>query len=106
MKKVSFTQLLIVFCFVALFSCGTKDDPGCSTAWTTELQNEVSALSAAASAYAQDQSSANCTSYKNAYKAYLDGLNSFSSCSLITGQMKIALDAAIKDAQDELATLC
>jgi len=106
MKNVSLTQLLIVFCFVALFSCGSKDDPGCSTAWTTELQNEINALSTAASAYAQDQSSANCTAYKNAYRDYLNGLNSFSSCSLITGQMRIALDKAIKDAKDELDTLC
>ena len=107
MKKVPFSQLLIVLCFVGLFSCGSKDvTPGCSSAWTTETQDELDALSKAASAYGSDQSQANCTAYKNAYSNYLKALRSFSNCSLILGSSRKALDEAIKEAEDEIKTLC
>lgn len=107
MKKVPFSHFLIVLSFFGLFACGTKNvEPGCSTAWGTELQNEITALSNASAAYGSDPTTANCTAYKDAYLNYLKGLKSYSGCSLITGQLRVALDDAIKEAEDELNSLC
>ena len=52
-----------------LNSC-KKDDP-VSCNYATEVQNEVNALSAAASAYGNDPSTANCNAFKTAYQNYI-----------------------------------
>lgn len=103
-------RLLIFFILAALVSCSNdKDDPtpaACSAAWSTELQNEINAISSAATAYANNPSAENCTSYKAAYQKYIDALAPYSKCSTLTGQNKTDFENALQQAKDSLTSLC
>jgi hypothetical protein len=100
--------LLVVVTFIGLGSCKKKatDPDYCSTSWATQLSAEVNALSAAAQAYATEQTPANCNAYKTAYQNYLDALEPFGDCALWTTQQKADLQDAIDEAQQQISTLC
>lgn len=100
--------LLVVVTFIGLGSCKKKatDPDYCSTSWATQLSTEVNALSAAAQAYATEQTPANCNAYKTAYQNYLDALEPFGDCALWTTQQKEELQDAIDEAQQQISTLC
>ena len=100
----------IIFCLTLMFSSCSKDGDGdivpCSTAWATDLQPEFTAVMNAASAYAQDDSQANCNAYKSAYQAWINALKPYGNCATLTGQDRIEWQAAVNEAEAEVADLC
>ncbi|MDA3835238.1 MAG: hypothetical protein PF495_17775 [Spirochaetales bacterium] len=75
-KKVLFA-LIMSFGILGFVSCSDKDDvtdDPCSTAWATELQVEIEAMSQAAQTYSSDPTPANCEAYRTAVQAYIDAL--------------------------------
>jgi hypothetical protein len=99
--------LFITICILGLASCG-KDDPkpSCSTAYGSELQVELNAVISAGQAYGNDPSTANCTSYKAAYQAYINKLKPYGNCSALTVQQRADFEATLEEAENDLATLC
>jgi hypothetical protein len=84
-------------------SCKKDDDPsGCN--YVTETQDELDALTAAATAYGNDPTPANCQAYKVAYQAYLNELEDHVSCAALSGQQN-ELQSAIDSAQASLDQL-
>ncbi len=110
MKNLSFIILVVLISSVSFFSsCNKATDliaGNCSANWTTEVTDEFSALGTTSAAYGNDQSAANCTAYKAAMKKYIDALKSLSSCTLIVGASKTAFNEALKEAEDDIKTLC
>lgn len=71
--------------------------------WSLSVTDEAAALSAAASAYGQDQSTANCLKYKEAYNDYIDALDGQSTC--VPASQRAAFDQSLDDARAELNNL-
>ena len=94
-------------CFAGFFSCkDEEDEPTCSTAWSAEVQDELNAVVNAGNVWANDPSEANCLSYKAKYQAYINALRPYGDCSALTGQARVDFEAALDDAEAEVATLC
>lgn len=106
MKNVSFQLLAVIFCFTVLFSCKKNDPVLCSTAWATELQNEITAISTAATVYAMDPTAANCNAFKEAYQEYIDALRPYGNCPTLTGQDRVAWQQSLDDAEASLDSIC
>ena len=109
MRKILSNHLIIIFCFTIFVTSCSKDGDGvvpCSTAWSTELQNEFTAITNAATAYALDQSAANCSTLKAAYQDYIDAIKPYGNCATLTGQSRADWQKALDDAEDDVATLC
>jgi len=101
--------IALVVCFSGIFSCKDDDDdngPACSTAWSTELEDELNAVINAGTVWANDPTSDNCVNYKAKYQAYINALRPYGDCAALTGQNRTDFNNALKEAQDDLATLC
>jgi hypothetical protein len=100
--------LLIIGTFLVLSSCkDEKSDPDyCSTAWSTQVQDELNAVISAATTYASDQTTQNCNAYKAAYQNYIDAMEPFGNCTIWSAQDKTAWENAIDEARAEISTLC
>ncbi len=106
MKNISSALVVVIFSFMVLFSC-KKDNPvACSTAYATELSNELTAISTAFSNYAMDQSEANCTALKAAYQDYIDALRPYGECETLTGQDRTDWQNALAEAEESIDTMC
>lgn len=105
-KKIIFILMLSV-AGVAFWSCNKDKDNGdaCSIAWSTELSDEINAMSAAAQAYGQNPSYENCMAYKNAAQAYLNALKPYGNCAALTGQDRVAWQNALDQAQQSVDEL-
>lgn len=104
-KSLYFFALVgMIFLFIA---CGSDDDgPGdCSVNYGTELQAELNALNAAAQAYSMNPNMANCLAYKNAAQAYVNALEPYGDCSLLTGQQKIDWETSYNAAKASVAAI-
>ena len=92
-------KLVVGICIIAaipfLNSC-KKDDP-VSCNYATEVQDELNAVNAAATAYGNDPSTANCNAFKSAYQNYLNALEDHSNCVL--AEQQAAYQQALDDAQ-------
>jgi hypothetical protein len=101
-KSILFISFLAIMA-VGSWSCNKDNDDdngnGCSTAWATELSNQITAMSNAAQAYALDPSYENCLAYKAAAQAYVDALAPYGNCAALIGQSRIAWQQALDDAQ-------
>ena len=100
----SFEKLLVCMLFgIVVFNIGCKndDDPvGCN--YATEVQNEVNALSTAATEYSNDPTNtAKCQAWKDAYQNYLNALEDNVECATLSGQ-QAELQSAIDQAQASL----
>lgn len=104
MKQKAYLLFFLAFIIAGLSSCknNAESDAPCSVAWTTELSVEINAMSAAAQAYAADQSVANCNAYKQAAQAYLNALRPYGDCTMLAGQQRIAWENSINDAQENV----
>jgi hypothetical protein len=101
-KRILFALVLMV-AVCGLWSCGGDDDnDGCSTAWASELTNEINAMSAAATTYALNPTVANCNAYKDAAQDYIDALEPYGNCATLTGQNRTDWQNALNDAQAEI----
>lgn len=109
MKKKNYLSIFLVLVFVGLLSCDKKnddlDDGPCATAWTVQVQAEVNAWSAAAQKYGTNPTPANCNAYKAAGQAYLDALEPYRDCSILTGVQRTQWEDAIANARQSINSL-
>lgn len=104
MKYNKLFILIGLFLFLGLGSCSKKDkETPCSTAWATDLQANMNAITTAAQAYAANQTPANCNAYKNAYQSYINALAPYGNCATLTVQQKTAFNDALAAANAALA---
>ena len=106
MKKLLF--LLVIVFFLGLDSC-KKDDPEpdyCTTAWSSQLMNEITAVTNAALAYSANPTTTTCNAYKAAMQSYIDKLEPFGNCSLWTTQEKAEFQTELAEAKADLPNLC
>lgn len=107
MKNLFLASLIIIACGFGFTSCGSDDGPaGCSVAWATDLQAELTAIQNASVAYSNDQSQANCDALKAAYLAYVNKLRPYGNCTGLTGQDRASWQQAIDEAEDNVSTIC
>ncbi|MEM6802781.1 MAG: hypothetical protein AAF696_15335 [Bacteroidota bacterium] len=79
MKRIGKLGSCICLLLLSLnYSCEESVAATCN--YTQELQNETEAVSAAAAAYGQDQSTANCEAYRQAYLDFLDAAEKLDNC--------------------------
>ena len=58
-----------------------KSSAKCGTlGWSLDLQNEITNLSNASSAYSLNPTTENCKAYKEAYSDYIDALRGYEKC--------------------------
>jgi len=92
----------LLFCLMLGFvvisnGCKKDDDPvGCN--YAAEVQDEADALTAAATTYSNNPTTANCNAYKTAFQNYLNALEDHVDCAAINGQ-QAELQSAIDQAQ-------
>jgi hypothetical protein len=99
----SFQKVLI--CLVAglvtiSYSCKKDDDPKTCN-YVVELQAESNNLSAAATAYGMNPTTANCLAFVAAYEVYLSEAAKLEACATAAGQ-GAEFQQAILDAQANL----
>jgi hypothetical protein len=109
MKRKFYLNIFLTLIFAGLLSCGSKnddiDDGPCSVAWSVAIQDEVSAWSAAAQKYALDQSVANCNAYKAAGLAYVNALEPYNNCAVLTGTNRTQWEQALDNARTSINSL-
>jgi len=106
MKTFLLLSVLTALAFVSCKKDSGNDPAICSSAWAATVVDELSALSIASTAYTNNPTHETCVAYKDAYQDYIDALEPFLECSVYTAQQKAELQAAIDEAEDDLATLC
>ncbi len=97
--------VLFLFLIVAVVSSCSKDEEKnapCSAAWANELTDEINAFSAAAQTYAGNPTQENCIAYRQAAQAYLDALEPYGDCTLLTGQDRTSWQNALEEAQESV----
>jgi len=96
----TFLFALVVSC-TFIFSCGKDSVVGCGNNFYGEIENELTDITTAFTAFSNDQSVANCENYKDALRDYLNALEGLRSC-YGAGTSKAEFDAELKIAQDDL----
>ena len=106
MTKVFFFTVIVVC--LGMGSCKKdKDDAENCASWSTEIQAEATAYSNAAMAYGASQTPANCTTLKTAGQAYVNALNSFSSCAdTWAAATKTQWQTLVDQTESSIATMC
>lgn len=94
-------HLICCFFSILIFAIGcssSSDDVGnCTTQFSESFEDELATVSAASTAYGMDPTSENCEAFKQAYKDYLDALETWEDCANINNQVtqwQQAIDAA------------
>jgi hypothetical protein len=104
MKTFSYLIIVAFLASLPLLNSCKKDDDPVSCNYITELQQESDAVSAAALAYGNNPTPANCEAFKDAYEDYLDAADDYVDCATVAGQ-GAQLQAAIDAAQQNLDQL-
>lgn len=99
LKKPLFLCLIVSL----FFSISCEEAAVVSCNYAVELQDEVTTLSNAASAYGQDQSAANCEAYRQAFLDYLEEAEKLDNCVL--GGDRVDYLKAIEDTRASLDDL-
>ena len=101
-KQIFLISFLAIMIFGS-WGCKKSTTPaGCSTAWATELSDEITAMSNAAQTYANNPTQQNCLAYKAAAQAYVNALSPYGNCASLTGQDRTSWQAAVNDAQQSV----
>ena len=110
MTRFTFSFALLAFAGLMLFStCGKDDDNGpgdlCGNNfnYVTYLQDELNAITQAATAYANDPTTANCQAYIATIDDYLDEAETIESCVLAADLT--AYQQAIDEARTNLMSI-
>lgn len=106
--KIKKAKLLIpgVVALAMIINTGcSKNNPlnplGCGNGtWAVQVSDELTAWSQAASTYSSDPTPANCNSYKNAAKNYLDALEGVRGC--VAGVSQAEFNEAIAEAKKDV----
>lgn len=105
MKNNTLILFMSIFTISFFLSCGASDplEDRCGANWApaTELQDEIEALTNAATVYGQNPTIENCEAYKAAYQDYLDEIKDWEDCYVYVGQ-QAEFNQAIADAQADL----
>lgn len=110
MKNLLYLLLISVLA-IAGTACGGDDDDGPSGAdcnslqFSAEFQDEINAITAAATAFGNDPSQANCDALKAAYNSYLDELEDWEDCAIFYNQETEWRDA-IDSTRAAVDTIC
>ena len=110
MMTSQFKVLVIAVLFATGFiaACNNDDDGGgvgCGATfnWALSVENEITELSNAATAYGSDPSAANCDRYKDAYSDYIDALRDVDNCIAgLSAADRKAYNDALDEAEEEL----
>ncbi|MBK8954372.1 MAG: hypothetical protein IPM34_02310 [Saprospiraceae bacterium] len=109
MTNKSLYLLAFVGMILLSIACGSDDDDGgstpCSVNYGVELQDELNALNAAAQAYGLNPNMTTCLAYKNAAQAYVNALEPYGNCSLLTGQQRADWEASLNAAKASVAAI-
>ena len=98
------TIFTMIICF-GMISCGDSNDAiNCSTNFNQEFTLELNNISTAVQAFGVDQSTANCNALKDAYNAYLDGLETWEDCAIEFNNVT-EWNAAIDSARESINQL-
>ncbi|MDF1698313.1 MAG: hypothetical protein P1U56_20860 [Saprospiraceae bacterium] len=102
--------IYLLFAFALCFaSCGGDDGPSgaeCnSLGFTAEYEVELTAISEAATVWANDPTEANCDALKDAYNDYLDSLEKWEDCANELNQFN-EWQAAIDAARQSVSSIC
>lgn len=109
MKLQTFVFAFVILSFLGFSNCGGDDGDGsgnCNYNWAAGVQDEFTAISNAATAYGSNPTTETCNALKAAYQAYIDALEPYGDCALLTGADRQAFDQALADAEAELPNLC
>jgi hypothetical protein len=103
MNSIQKLLACLLFATVVLtYSCKNDDDDPVGCNYATEVQDELNAVTEAATAFGNDPTNAaKCQAYKDAYQDYLNALDDHIECAALSGQ-QAELQAAIDDAQAAL----
>ena len=83
MKNSIFTSIL--FTTLILMSCGSDDASDCTQAqFSSEVNAAITGVNNAGTAWANDPSSANCNAFVSAANDYLDVVEGFNGCGVIS----------------------
>ena len=107
--RVKLTSFLFALAAVVFTGCDKDDDdktPACSTNWSAELNDEINAVTSAATAYGNDPTTANCNAYKGSLQDYIDALRPYGNCNALTGQNRTEFERTLNDAEESLVDLC
>jgi len=104
-RKTTILKINIVAALLLILVSCSSTDPlglglGCDAAWTTTVQDELSAYNAALSAYNTEPSTANCTAVKTSAKNYFDALGDALDC--VPTASRAGINAAIDEAKAEV----
>jgi hypothetical protein len=103
-KKHLTTSSLMLFLFLNV-GCSSGEDgdvAACSVQWSIELQDELNALSQAATAQAQNPGPTTCENFRSAAEDYLEALRPYGNCSALTGQNRLEWQNAVEDAEIQI----
>ena len=106
MKKSTLPLVFVMFGLLVLFSCKKESVGPCSASWASDLGNEFTAISTAASIYSADPSEANCNDFKAAYQDYIDALKPYGDCATLSGASRTEWQNAINEAEGSLDDIC
>jgi tetrahydromethanopterin S-methyltransferase subunit B len=101
----------IIFLFTLMFGLTSfsgdnlEDIILISLNFTEEFIDELQDLSSAATNYANDPSTCNCNSYKNAVRDFVDALKSFKGCAEEVGQLA-EYNTALSQYESQIDSLC
>ncbi len=103
MNRLLFLGLLAFTLFTT--ACGGDDDGGGPGFCTSEtFGNDISAavmrLTEAAADYSNDPTTANCNTYKNAARDYLDEVRRFENCATLNTQQEFR--DALREAEESV----
>ncbi len=104
--KTNTIFLSLIFFSLIVFSCKkdkTTEPDLCAQSWATTTQDELTNYSNAIMAYTQDPTVANCEAVRQAAQAYLNALEPYKDCAVLTGQQKTDWETALQEAKDEIA---
>ena len=105
-KKIFYLPVLILLSSVFLSGCisGGDDEPGgCnSLSWATDLGDELTALSSAATTFSQNQTEANCNKYRQALRGYVNALRPYGDCQGLSGQSRSDWQKLLDDYEEDL----
>lgn len=109
MKSKFFFISVLIISILGFSGCNKDDDDiddgPCSTNWALAVQDEANAWSSAATAYGTNPTAENCNAYKQAGNDYLDALEPFDNCAVLTGQQRAEWQAAIDAARESINNL-
>jgi hypothetical protein len=98
MKTLKFS--LVIFCYLFI-SCGSNSPSSalCTATLNEEFQDELTAVTNAASAYGTDPTPVNCQTFKDAYLDYIDALEGWENCATLNGSL-VEYNQALDDARE------